>query len=301
MSEEIRVDSVKVEILEKAFGETTEALKRSGSEAGGLLLGNVFFQEKNGRLGALVRVEAFLPAHHAEPVHTSLKLTEATWETWEQMRKQFPKLQVVGWVHSHQGCGIFFSGQDLTNQESFFPKPWHIAWVMDTHTDKQGIFRWKQGTMVATEDWQVLRVVRTARSQSVTASIRSSQPLQNPAPASGSPSIKWEASNQIKKQPPVVTIIDEGLEETVRLPNPQPALSTPQKVNLSEDNAQKGTPRPQKDPMKEPPIQARQIRQTSYREERPWKRMLVTLGLGLLVFIGAALVTVGVYTFFMNK
>ncbi|MDD2421895.1 MAG: Mov34/MPN/PAD-1 family protein [Heliobacteriaceae bacterium] len=162
MASPIQIERLRIEIVETVAREVADTFARSAGVAGGILLGDVLFQEKQDRLGALVRIEAFLPASYAEPVPTSLIFTPATWEEWDRMRSLVPGRQVVGWVHSHPGSGVFFSGQDLINQQQYFAQPWQVAWVSDPVNGKNAIFRWVNGTMVETDDWRLVRLLGQA-------------------------------------------------------------------------------------------------------------------------------------------
>ncbi|ABZ85281.1 hypothetical protein HM1_2752 [Heliomicrobium modesticaldum Ice1] len=322
MNEEIRVEYLRIEILEKVFNDVGEYVGKCSHEAGGLLLGNVYFQERSGILGALVRVETFLPALHAEPVHTSLKLTQADWEEWERLRKLAPKLQVLGWVHSHLGCGLFFSGQDLTIQQEHFSRPWHIGWVVDPHSGTHGFYRWRKGAMVSTEDWQAIQVTRSARSQPVPLYSRSSPAGKNPSPSSpahadypapskATPTSAASSSNA----PSAPGVVETGYTQSRYDPIENTARLVIADPDVEQDSAaEKGKPvfiindtaagsamptfsndrlRGSRDPLKDTPPEAR-IR--SYRREPSWKGAAMTFGMGLLIFLAAALVTVGVYT-----
>ncbi|WP_162007903.1 Mov34/MPN/PAD-1 family protein [Heliorestis convoluta] len=159
MTDKIHIDAMTIEITEKVALEVATVLEKAELEYGGLLLGNVFFQEKKGNLGAMVKVEAFLPAKDIIEEQTSIRFTDKTWDDWVIQRRNYPSMQVVGWVHSHPGYGIFFSGQDVINQQLYFSRPWNIAWVVDPKQGLQGFFHWRYDTMVETENWHVMRYV----------------------------------------------------------------------------------------------------------------------------------------------
>lgn len=58
-----------------------------------------------------------------------------TQETWNQihadMERDYPKLRIVGWYHSHPGFGVAFSDMDLFIQENFFGSHGQLAYVID--------------------------------------------------------------------------------------------------------------------------------------------------------------------------
>ncbi|KAB2952354.1 hypothetical protein F9B85_09365 [Heliorestis acidaminivorans] len=295
MAEEIRIDSLKIEVAEKVALEVTNLLNRSESEMAGLLLGDVFFQEKKGHLAALVRVEAFLPAKDAEPIHTSVKFTEKTWEDWDRRRKAFPSLQILGWVHSHHGCGIFFSGQDLTNQQIYFPRPWHIAWVVDPLLGTEGFFRWKRDTMVETQKWSLVRVIAPKsfnNSPKNNLTSPSAQERKNPARNGQEQSEKVITRDKLTNKqeetsPP--TLVSQSAQAEVKEP----------KVHKIDDLSL--------DPMKEIPSKARTFKQKEWPVEyddyndKPkslWKKVFKYTFFAIAVFLGGALSAFAFYIFF---
>jgi proteasome lid subunit RPN8/RPN11 len=58
-----------------------------------------------------------------------------TQETWNSihasLERDHPKLQIVGWYHTHPGFGVAFSDMDVFIQRNFFALPHQVALVMD--------------------------------------------------------------------------------------------------------------------------------------------------------------------------
>lgn len=58
-----------------------------------------------------------------------------TQETWNgihaSLEKDHPKLQIVGWYHTHPGFGVEFSEMDVFIQRNFFSLPAQVALVID--------------------------------------------------------------------------------------------------------------------------------------------------------------------------
>jgi len=82
--------------------------------------------------GPFVHVEAAVRGSAADQGHTHVTFTHDTWNAIHQtMEKEHPKLQIVGWYHSHPGFGVEFSEMDLFIQRNFFSGPSQVAIVTD--------------------------------------------------------------------------------------------------------------------------------------------------------------------------
>ena len=82
--------------------------------------------------GLFVHVKAAIRGSAAKEGSTHVTFTQETWNTIHKtMERQFPKLQIVGWYHSHPGFGVEFSEMDTFIQRNFFPAPTQIAFVTD--------------------------------------------------------------------------------------------------------------------------------------------------------------------------
>ncbi|MCW2277151.1 Mov34/MPN/PAD-1 family protein [Heliophilum fasciatum] len=192
MSEETRIERLKIEITEKVATEVASWLEKTDQVSGGLLLGNVYFQEKRSKIYGLARIEAMLPARHAEIIANRVWFTSATWQEWDRLRSSYDNMSVLGWVHSHPGSGARFTESDLTIQQTYFTKPWHIAWIVDPKAPSEAMYGWQQETIVAIPEWQTI--------QMTSGNLNSSQRSQNPP--------SWQ-------------------EKTVQLPVVPPAIQPP--------------------------------------------------------------------------
>jgi proteasome lid subunit RPN8/RPN11 len=82
--------------------------------------------------GVFVHVEAVIRGTAAAEASTHVTFTQATWNAIHQtLERDFPKLRIVGWYHTHPGFGVEFSDMDLFVQKNFFPGPTQIALVTD--------------------------------------------------------------------------------------------------------------------------------------------------------------------------
>ena len=63
---------------------------------------------------------------------THVTFTHETWDVIHQtMEKEHPKLEIVGWYHSHPGFGVEFSEMDIFIQKNFFKANTQVALVID--------------------------------------------------------------------------------------------------------------------------------------------------------------------------
>jgi len=82
--------------------------------------------------GAFILVEAAIRGTAAKQANTHVTFTQETWNTIHKtLEKDYPKLSIVGWYHSHPGFGVEFSEMDLFIQKNFFRSPTQIGMVTD--------------------------------------------------------------------------------------------------------------------------------------------------------------------------
>ena len=118
------------------------ALRDTSVELGGVLLGRECVDERTGE--PFVWVTESLEAKHYESTQASFTYTHDSWEELTRERERFhPKLDIVGWYHTHPDFGIFLSGHDLFLHRNFFPQPLQVAYVIDPIRQIRGFFRWR--------------------------------------------------------------------------------------------------------------------------------------------------------------
>jgi proteasome lid subunit RPN8/RPN11 len=114
------------------------------SELGGVLLGYVY---RDGDT-LFVDVHAALPAvtNDRGPVHFTF-----TADAWSQIHRdraaQYPKLDIVGWFHTHPGLGVFYSSDDVVVHTAAFTLPWHVGLVVDPVRYEAAYFGWQNGNI----------------------------------------------------------------------------------------------------------------------------------------------------------
>lgn len=101
-----------------------------------------------------VSVELCWPAQEAVSDVATVSFTYESWalalDYLDELRIQSPDYgwRIVGWYHSHPGFGIFFSSVDRHSHTTYFPKPWHVALVIDPHNRRVGWFGWDSNEIV---------------------------------------------------------------------------------------------------------------------------------------------------------
>ncbi|QHI36420.1 hypothetical protein IMCC3317_17830 [Kordia antarctica] len=112
--------------------------KNNKIEQGGILLGQVFFdEEREVQFGIVEEVVV------GRNTNGSSVYLEMSHETWSQMLIDADKIiddqekgtiQIIGWYHTHpNGLDVFMSGTDMNTQQRFFNQDWHYAIVINPH------------------------------------------------------------------------------------------------------------------------------------------------------------------------
>jgi proteasome lid subunit RPN8/RPN11 len=97
-------------------------------EVCGVLIGQVCEDDE----GVFVHVEAVIRGAAATQGSTRVTFTQATWNgIYATLERNYPKMKIVGWYHTHPGFGVEFSEMDLFIQRNFFPGATQIALVTD--------------------------------------------------------------------------------------------------------------------------------------------------------------------------
>lgn len=125
--------------------------KQPGCEVAGILLGDVYQDDKYGILYVEIQQSFALTTVETGPAHVIF--THDVWtEVDNTCRTVFPGLKKLGWYHSHPGIGVFMSPLDIQVHAVNFPLAWHVALVVDAVTGSYRFFRWRRGQPELT--WQ---------------------------------------------------------------------------------------------------------------------------------------------------
>lgn len=98
------------------------------AEICGVLVGEVCEDDE----GLFVCVEAAIRGKAAQQQNAYVTFTQETWNAiHEEKDRNYPKLRIVGWYHSHPGFGVQLSDMDRFIHENFFSSKTQIALVTD--------------------------------------------------------------------------------------------------------------------------------------------------------------------------
>lgn len=121
-------------LLRVAFGRDAHAeivahAKSSlDAEICGVLVGEVCEDDA----GLFLDVQAAIRGAAAREAGAHVTFTQETWcAIHDAVEARYPKLQIVGWYHSHPGFGVILSDMDIFIQQNFFPAPTQVALVID--------------------------------------------------------------------------------------------------------------------------------------------------------------------------
>lgn len=122
-------EPLRIAMTRPAYADLTAHAKESlNAEVCGVLVGQVCEDD----FGQFVSVEGAIRGSAARKGATHVTFTQETWtQIHEEKEKSHPKLQIVGWYHTHPGFGVEFSEMDRFVQRNFFSAPSQIAFVTD--------------------------------------------------------------------------------------------------------------------------------------------------------------------------
>jgi len=122
-------EALRVAISRSAYASLVGHARESlDVEVCGVLVGEMCEDDR----GVFLSIEGFLPGTKAREGGTHVTFTQETWtEIHGAKEKRYPKLQIVGWYHTHPGFGVEFSEMDLFVQKNFFSAAGQIAYVID--------------------------------------------------------------------------------------------------------------------------------------------------------------------------
>lgn len=120
---------LRVHFARRAYAELVAHAKDSvDAEVGGVLVGESCEDDE----GPFLEVQAVLRAMAAREARAHVTFTHETWtQIHATLDREYPKLAIVGWYHTHPGFGVEFSAMDLFIQQNFFSGPTQIAFLTD--------------------------------------------------------------------------------------------------------------------------------------------------------------------------
>lgn len=125
-----RVDEKhRVAFSRQAYADLISHAKESlNAEICGVLIGEWCEDDQ----GEFIVVDYSIRGAGAKEGSTHVTFTQETWNQIHSQKEQlYPKLQIVGWYHTHPGFGVEFSEMDLFIHRNFFSGPSQVAFVTD--------------------------------------------------------------------------------------------------------------------------------------------------------------------------
>lgn len=112
-----------------AYAELIVHAKQSlDAEICGVLAGRVCEDDD----GPFVHVEAAVRGERAKEGSAHVTYTQETWNAVHAtLERDYPRLSIVGWYHSHPGFGVEFSDMDRFIQQNFFSGPCQVGFLTD--------------------------------------------------------------------------------------------------------------------------------------------------------------------------
>jgi proteasome lid subunit RPN8/RPN11 len=120
---------LRVAMTKDAYADiTSHAASSLDAEICGVLAGTQCEDDD----GPFLKVSAAVRGEAAKKGSTHVTFTHETWDVIHKaMEKDHPKLDIVGWYHSHPGFGVEFSEMDIFIQKNFFKADTQVAFVVD--------------------------------------------------------------------------------------------------------------------------------------------------------------------------
>ena len=97
-------------------------------EVMGFLIGRVFYV---GPDLTVVEIERIITSDLDATAYSVKFATEGLEKAAETLDDIESDLMIVGWYHSHPGYTCFLSSTDINTQKEMFPRPYHVAIVID--------------------------------------------------------------------------------------------------------------------------------------------------------------------------
>lgn len=130
-------ETVRLDVMPDAYAEMLAHAKEFlDQEVCGVLVGELCEDDR----GQWVHAQAAIRGTSAKQGGAHVTYTQETWEKiYETKDREYPKLSIVGWYHTHPGFGVEFSEMDLFVQRNFFPGNLQFALVMDPLNGEEAI------------------------------------------------------------------------------------------------------------------------------------------------------------------
>ena len=76
-------------------------------------------------------------------------------EVRAKLNKYFPDCELMGWMHTQPGYGIFLTTQDIRLQKQFFGKPYQTLMIIDPIENIEAFFLWDKEEVRSAEGYYI--------------------------------------------------------------------------------------------------------------------------------------------------
>ncbi len=125
------------------------AVRDTSSEQSGLLVGSVHWDGESGFV--LVEDAIEMGSYEGEEVLSARGLQYA-----ERIAKsRYKGKQIVGWFHTHPGCGLELTEREIDVHSEFFTEPWQVVYIVDAVAKDRNFHCWREGKLMAASGFRI--------------------------------------------------------------------------------------------------------------------------------------------------
>ncbi|NLK97324.1 MAG: LysM peptidoglycan-binding domain-containing protein [Epulopiscium sp.] len=122
-----------------------------GEEKGAALVG--YYTEEFGEKMAII--SGAIQFKHSLSEDRVLLTDEVMNEVRAKLNKYFPDCELMGWMHTQPGYGIFLTTQDIRLQKQFFGKPYQTLMIIDPIENIEAFFLWDKEEVRSAEGYYI--------------------------------------------------------------------------------------------------------------------------------------------------
>lgn len=122
-----------------------------GEEKGAVLVG-YYTEELGDKMAMISGAIQFKSSLAEERTHITEEVMN---EVRAKLNKYFPDCELMGWMHTQPGYGIFLTTQDIRLQKEFFGKPYQTLMIIDPIENMEAFFLWDKEEVRSVEGYYI--------------------------------------------------------------------------------------------------------------------------------------------------
>ncbi|NLM12200.1 MAG: LysM peptidoglycan-binding domain-containing protein [Epulopiscium sp.] len=122
-----------------------------GEEKGAVLVG-YYTEEFGDKMAMISGAIQFKSSLAEERTHITEEVMN---EVRAKLNKYFPDCELMGWMHTQPGYGIFLTTQDIRLQKEFFGKPYQTLMIIDPIENMEAFFLWDKEEVRSVEGYYI--------------------------------------------------------------------------------------------------------------------------------------------------